>query len=313
MQNSRDSNSLWTESIRWKLHQFRTGFALLGILICFGALWLCWNTGIGMEKSTDGKTISAVADPAKITKSFPALALTRADGEDYNVDAERIDLGTRFRKCTIKSGGNYRLTGSLNGQLYIEAEEQVVHLYLENAKIVSKSGPAIYVKSAGKLLITAVEGTENSISDSGDYRQEEDAEACIYAPCDLTINGYGSLKVLGLYKDAVYSSDILKLLNAQLTVRCKRTGFHGTDGILVQNADIQIESEKNGFRTTKKGRDGKGNIVITQSRISSIAGRVTFDIARADLYAAASWIYDKSIVDTYSVGGKVYIEEGCLQ
>lgn len=157
-------------------------------------------------------------------------------------------------------------------------------MFFDNVAVTSKTGPAIYCQGANKLIITLLPGTENRISDSGSYRADAELEACIYSECDLTINGTGELVVNGYYKDAIQSKDIVKILDGVDTIKCKRTGIHGNDGILISGGEFSI-----------------------------IAGRYAFVAAKADLLVYNCTVFERNIVNTYDVGGTTSIQEGCVQ
>ena len=285
--------------------------ALLLLLLC-GALVLCWKVGRSYENRHTPSTPEIPLSEETLREAFPRLAVTRADHDTEAEDAERVDLLQAGEELLI-SGGNRELTGRLAGRIRIAAEEQTVHLILAGVNLTSAEGPAIWVESAGKVIITLKDGTENYISDSGDYRKTPGVEACIYSEADLTLNGKGSLTVSGLYRDAIRSKNVVKVLDGKITIRCKRSGIHGTDGIYVAGGELDISSEKNGLRTTKNGADGRGNLVIAGGDHRIIAGKHAFLVGRGDLYIYDCSIFEKSVVSPWNVGGEVRVQSGCIQ
>jgi hypothetical protein len=247
--------------------------------------------------------------------TFPYLALTELDKKTEPEAAVEIMLDDYEDEVVLDKAGEYILSGSLYGHIVVEAKEQNVHLFLNNVLITSKGGPAIMVPdgSADKLIITVMEGTDNAISDNGDFRAYDEYEAAIEASCDITLNGTGSLSVNGYYKDAIRSHDIIKILDGAYAIKCKRNGIMGNDGVHVNGGTMTISSEKNGLKTSKKGEDGRGNIVISGGEISIIAGRYAFATTKADIYIYNCMVNNKSIVSTYDCGGVMRIEEGCVQ
>ena len=290
--------------------------ALGGALaLLIGALVLCWVVGTRHERAkVPAKPVSPIAEEV-LAADFPRLAVTRADQDTEMTDAVPVDLSQEQDELLITAGGKYRLSGKLNGRIRVDAEEQTVHLFLDGVTVNAGEGPALWTESAGKLILTLTEGSENSFTDSGRYQNYigAGAEACVYSRADLTVNGSGKLTVTGLYKDAIRSSNVVKILDGNLTIRCKRTGVHGSDGIRVSGGSVSISSEKNGFRTTKSGADGRGNLVVSGGSHRVIAGRYAFLVARGDLYIYDCTILDKSVVSTYSAGGQVSIQSGCFQ
>lgn len=286
-------------------------FAVL-VVLC-AALALCWVIGSRYEKNRLPREAEIPMTAEEMDQQFPLLALTRADQETDSSSVQNLDLSSFDKECIILEGGAYRLTGSLNGVVRVAAEEQTVHLILDNAIVTAPQGPALLVESAGKVILTLPEGTRSSFSDSGHYPNGTGEEACVSSHSDLTVNGSGALTVNGLYKDAVRSKNVIRIAGGEITIKCKRTGIHAADGILVAGGKLNISSEKNGLKTTKSGADGRGNVVISGGEHRFIAGRHAFLVGRGDLYIYHCLIYDKSIVSTCSVGGKTRIQSGCIQ
>lgn len=282
------------------------------VLLC-AALALCWVIGKSYEPSVrSGETELPLTEAEAAELHFPLLALTRADQDTEGEGALDLDLSACTGECLITEGGTFRLRGSLNGTLRIAAEEQTVHLLLDNVTVTSPSGPALLAESAGKLILTLPENTVSTFSDSGRYAGSDD-EACVSCRADLTINGKGALVVNGFYKDAVRSAGVVRIPEGEITIKCKRTGIHGADGIFVGGGKLNISSEKHGLRTTKSGAEGRGSLVVAGGDHRIIAGRYAFLTARGDLYVYRCRIYDTSIVSTYSVGGQVRIQSGCFK
>lgn len=286
---------------------------LLAVLCC--ALAGCWIIGKRHEQGQAPKAEPEIPmSEEEFRENFPYLAVTRADHETDSGEAQPLDLsGQKEGSELLISGGSWILSGKMTGRIRIDAEEQTVHLILDGVNLLSKEGPAIWAESAGKVIITLKEGTENVISDAGDYRKTPDLEACIQSNADLTFNGTGALTVSGLYKDAIRSKNVVKVLDGQITLRCKRSGIHGTDGIHVTGGELDISSEKNGLRTTKNGIDGRGDLVIAGGSHRIIAGRHAFLVGRGDLYIYDCTIQEKSVVSTWNVGGEARVQGGCIQ
>ena len=290
--------------------QLRRGLLLLILMLLLAALGLCWFTGDRYERS---RAPQAPELPVTVEEDFPLLTLTRADHETGEEGAVSLNLSSYEGECLISDGGVYRLSGNLKGVIRVAAEEQTVRLILDSVTVTSPEGPALLAESAGKLILTLPEGSASAFSDSGRFSAASGEEACISCHAPLTINGTGSLTVNGLYKDAIRSRDIVRVPGGQITVTCKRTGIHGSDGIVIEGGALNISSEKYGMRTTKSGAGGRGNLIITGGDHQIIAGRHAFLVSRGDLYISGCRIQDKSVVSTADVGGKTFIQSGCIQ
>lgn len=274
------------------------------IILCILLLWLFWGLGRAWEPDGEGKT----ADYGDVSTMF--LDITPAERQTQPENPRRFDLSDS--DFAIIEGGEYYLTGSRDSTLKIDAPGQTVHLYLDNVAMKAKEGPAIACLRGEKLIITALADTENILADSGIYDLQLEQTACVDVDCDLILNGSGKINVTGLYKDAVRSSDRLKLLDIQLDIRCKRTGLHGNDGIAAENTGIVIAAEKNGFRTTKKGAEGRGSIVIQGGNLSVTAGRYAFLAEKGNIYLADCVLNLRSVLSDFGGEGSVYAQEGVL-
>lgn len=283
------------------------------LIILISVLVICWKVGTDYEVSAAKEQVEIPSSAAGLEENYSYLAATQFDQETEISDPVDVDLSHVKDGYELTSGGQFRLTGELRGTLVINAPEQNVHLFLDNVSITSKSGPALFCQDASKLVITLMPNTENVISDSGSYHADTQIEACIYSECDLTINGTGMLVVNGYYKDAIRSKDVAKILDGTYTITCKRTGIHGNDGVLISGGNLKISSEKYGIKTTKEGAEGRGNLIISGGELSVIAGRYAFVVTQADLMIYNCAVFDRSIVDTYNVGGTANIQEGCVQ
>ena len=286
---------------------------ILILIMLLLALFFCWEIGTVYETAVAKRPVDFPANEDEMQKNFPYLSVNQLDRETEMTDPVKIDLSKIDDGYEITEGGHYHLTGELRGTLVISATEQNVHLFFDNVSITSVIGPAIYCHDTNKLVITLMPDSENTVSDSGKYHADTEIESCIYSECDLTFNGTGELSVNGYYKDAIRSKDTVKILDGIYTIRCKRTGIHGTDGISVSGGDFMISSEKNGLKTTKSGDEGRGNMIISGGKFSIIAGRYAFVVDQANLLIYDCSVFDRSVVNTYDVGGIMNIQEGCVQ
>ncbi|MBQ7840193.1 MAG: carbohydrate-binding domain-containing protein [Lachnospiraceae bacterium] len=269
-----------------------------------------------------GTAVAAESDAAAVV-DVSRYEITSSDYETEGADYIEIDLEQNERKSgiteqssalyswngqqlKISQAGDYVLNGSLDGSVTVSVcNDEVVHLILNNVEIHSQSGPAIYVEKAAKVILTAADGTENTISDTVVY--DEDNQACIFSNVDLTINGSGVLNVYGYHEDAIRSKDLLKVINTNLFVKANNDGLRGNDGVIVFNSDTSIESEGTGIRSVSD----KDMVMIQGGICKVIAGEnavaanrhVSIHDSQADLY---------SVEETVKCSGIRDIEEGIL-
>lgn len=242
----------------------------------------------------------------------PQIKLTNADMDTGEAGASSVDLNKVERICRIDQPGTYILSGELWGSIQIDVQDQIVRLILNGVTVNATTASALEVISAGKVILTVKDGTTNSFKDTAEYLEVTEADACIYSPCDLTINGGGTLNVTGYFKDAIHTKDILKILNGNCFVQSKRDGLHGNDGIVVRCQALTVQSERNGLNSTKSGKPGKGNVEIQGSECSLIGGKYSISCA-ADLHIADSSVYMVGVHGQMQVQGASYIAEGSLK
>lgn len=170
---------------------------------------------------------------------------------------------------TISTAGTYIVSGNLaDGSITVTtSEDDKVQIVLNGVKIASSSGPAIDIQSADKCFITLAEGTQNSLSDGSAFTSE-DANACIYATCDLTINGSGSLDVSGNYRHGVFSKDDLVVYGGSINVSAVEDGLNGKDSVKIGAGDISIDSGADGVKSSKSTNPEKGFVYVSGGSLS---------------------------------------------
>lgn len=264
----------------------------------------------GCAGSTEETEESRTGDSAHEPES--AFCVTSADLDTDASDAVLIDLSDYRNEYVIREAGNYILSGSLNGSIKIDAEEQIVHLFLDDVYVQAAYGPAISALSAGKVIITLLPGSVSTLSDSGYYSSDSEENACVYSNCDLTVNGSGILNINGFYKDGIHSKDIVKLLGGEVVILAKRNGIRGNDGILLSMGQLTVESEGNGLQSSKTGKAGKGTIEMAGGSISIIAGEYAVTSAD-DLYIHDCRLYTNAVISDFNIAGESFIQEECME
>ena len=250
-------------------------------IILAGALALFMLVGCGAAPATSAETPagSSAAETAQstgITASVVEEAVSKRDASGEYEAAEAVTLDPDG-DLTITEAGVYVLSGSYEGMIVIEAgEEDKVQLVLENAYLTNEDGPAICVKSADKVFLTAAEGTVNTISDGEDYTlTDEDTtlDAAVFSKEDLTINGAGKLTISGNCKHAVVSKDDLVITAKDLTVTAANVGLDGKDSVTLSEAAVSITAGSDGIRSENGTDADKGFVYVTNSALTVVSGK----------------------------------------
>lgn len=117
---------------------------------------------------------------------------------DLSAPKEADGVKVSGSTVTITEAGTYVLSGTLtDGQVIIDAgDEDDVRLVLENASITCTTTAPIYAKNADKVIISLPENTESTVTDTVTGTDGNDElTAAIFAKCDLSVNGTGTLNV----------------------------------------------------------------------------------------------------------------------
>lgn len=153
--------------------------------------------------------------------------------------------------ATISKPGTYRISGTMtDGQIIVDSEAKgEVRLILDGADLTCKNSSPIYIMQASATVIELAPGTENILTDSGDYEvnAEDEPDACIFSKDDLTIEGEGSLAVTGNYGGGIHGKDKVVMDADTVSVKAETDGITGKDGLSVKGGTILIESGEKGF------------------------------------------------------------------
>ncbi len=167
---------------------------------------------------------------------------------------------------TITSAGTYVLTGSLsNGQVIVDVgDEEKVQLVLSNADITCSGSAALYCRNADKVFVTTAENTENSLSSVDEFTTTEDSnvDAAVFAKCDLTLNGSGTLTVSCSAGHGIVSKDDLVITCGDYRIEAAKQGLSGKDSVRIAGGDFTIISGTDGIHSENDTED-EGFIFIS--------------------------------------------------
>ncbi len=203
-----------------------------------------------------------------------------------------MDNGT----ITITAEGVYLISGTLNdGQIIVDAgDTDKVQLVLAGADITSSTSAAIYALEADKVFITLAEGTENILTNGGEYVAIDDnnIDAVVFAKTDLTLNGSGSLTINAQAGHGVVSKDDLVITGGIYTITAASHGLDGKDSVAIAGGTFAITSGKDGIHAENSDdaslgwlyiQDGSFNITAQGDAISA-QGALQIDGGTFDLY-----------------------------
>ena len=272
----------------------------VGILLLCAALMSACSTNSTTPQSEAGSSTSTTSETTSQGAAVQLASAKLSDlvtfDEEDSVTAWTADQATEIAlagtsavvegigaeskdgSVTITEAGTYVLSGKLSdGQIVVNNQDEgTVRLVLNGVNITDSDSAGIYIKEAGKVIITLEEGTENSVSDGATYVYEDGAtdepSAAIFSKADLTINGTGKLSVTANNNDGITSKDDLKIMNGKIEVQAADDGIVGKDLVAVQDGEFSITAEGDGVKSTNDTETDKGFVAIAAGTFDIKAG-----------------------------------------
>ena len=228
--------------------------------------------GSADAENTSGKTEMTVEEmQAAIDEAMSDAAIDITDmftkrdlaGNYDESEAVKITLSGKTAACnssnvqiedgvvTIKAAGVYVLSGTFtDGTIVVDAgDDDKVQLVLDGVSITAADYAAIYAKNADKVFVTLAEGAGNSLTVSGDYVQTDDnnVDAVIFAKCDLTLNGTGSLTVKDNTGHGIVSKDDLVVTGGTYTIYSQDHCLNGKDSVRIADGTFNLSCDEDGI------------------------------------------------------------------
>ena len=218
------------------------------------------NTSVKTEMTVEEMQAAideAMSDAAiDITDMFTKRDLAGTYDES---EAVKITLSGKTAACdssnvhiedgvvTIKAAGVYVLT---DGTVVVDAgDDDKVQLVFDGVSITAADYAAIYAKNVDKVFVTLTEGTENTLTVSGDYVQTDDnnVDAVIFAKCDLTLGGSGSLTVKDTTGHGIVSKDDLVVTSGTYTIDSQDHCLNGKDSVRIADGTFTLTCDEDGI------------------------------------------------------------------
>ncbi|MBQ7647384.1 MAG: carbohydrate-binding domain-containing protein [Clostridia bacterium] len=238
-------------------------------------------------KTSKGQTAATTASSAAsvISDTYGSFTLSTSNGKFTR-------SGSVYN---ITSSGTYILSGTLNGQITVNAgEKDAVELELNGAEISCSTDSPIKLLSADKVEISAKADTKNIITDSRSAKtsdNETQGEGAIYAKTDLKIKGSGSLTVTGSYNNGIHTTKDLTIQKLTLKVTSFNNALKGNDSVTVKSGNVTaISTNGDGIKTENTDQDKNG---ITRGDVTVTGGTLTVYAADDGIQAAHSFEMSK--------------------
>ena len=253
--------------------------ALAMIIVCMAVFVGCKATNEGSTDTTSDTSVETLTeDPAvDATEVFEGVTEATGDFTIETVDGAYSQVGSIY---TLTAAGTYTLSGSLTGQIFVDAgEDDEVEIVLNGVTITYGSDSPIKVVSADKVEISAKKDTENVIKDTRTAKtvdSETQGEGAISADCDLKLKGNGVLVVEAAYNNGVHTTKDLTVKNLSLKVTAVNNALKGKDSLTVESGTLVLISTKgDGIKTedtdlSSKGKQ-RGTVTIADGSVTIYA------------------------------------------
>ena len=255
------------------------------------------TSAISTSTSSDSDTKSKTADSfstdvkngAKLAEDthYSAKDLTWDSSSEVTIDLSNPTatdgVTVSDGVITITKAGNYKLSGTYEGQIKVEAaDSDMVRLILDNVTITNSTGAAINVVEADEVVIYTASGSTNTVSDGSFYSDTASGspDAAIYSKSDLTLAGEGTLKVEGKYEEGIHTTDGLVIASGTLEVTAANTGIKGKDYVDILDGTVTVTATKDGIKATNDTDGNRGWVRLSGGTVNISAGDDGFKAER---------------------------------
>ena len=258
------------------------GVLVLSTMLAVTSLAACGtkNTSTSTGSSSNTKTVSSSDmftkrdldssyDESKATKVKLSDSKTTVSGDGAKYSSEN-----GVNTVTITKEGTYILSGELNGQIVVDTDKTAkVQIVLNGVAISSESTAAIQVKQADKVFLTLAKGSENTLTETGEFASDDSStvDGVIFSKDDLTINGTGSLKISTASGHGVVSKDDLVIASGTIDITSSGHGLQGKDSVRIADGTITINSSNDGIHSENKDDSSLGFVYIKDGTIKITA------------------------------------------
>ena len=229
-------------------------------------------------KGSSANVISGSEKSAPDDNASPVLEASSEDLEAaFNInEAEKIVLDDVSKTVTISSSGTYYITGSSSdAMILIEADkDDTVRLILSDVELTNPDSAPLYVKQAGKVVLT-LDG-KSSLTNGGVFKSidENDIDAVLYSKDDLTVNGDGSLDITSPAGHAIVCKDSMAVTGGNISLNAGDDGINTNDSFLMTGGTVNVTAgddcihtdgimQIDGGTVTLKGAEGLEATLIT--------------------------------------------------
>ena len=254
------------------------GVLVLSTMLAVTSLAACGtkstSTSTGSSSSTKTVSSSDMFTKRDLDSSYDESKATKVKLSDSKTtvsgDGAKYSSENGVNTVTITKEGTYILSGELNGQIFVDTDKTAkVQIVLNGVTISSESTAAIQVKQADKVFLTLAKGSENTLTETGEFASDDSStvDGVIFSKDDLTINGTGSLKISTASGHGVVSKDDLVIASGTIDITSSGHGLQGKDSVRIADGTITISSSNDGIHSENKDDSSLGFVYIKDGTI----------------------------------------------
>ena len=224
--------------------------------------------------------------------------LIQLDGKTAKVNDSSVSVQDGM--ITISKEGVYIVSGTLkDGMIIVDSGDlSKTQIVLNQADITAKSSAAVYVKSADKVFLTCMKGTENTLTNSGGFEPLDDTDigGTVFSKQDLTLNGEGSLTIVSPSGHGIVAKDDLMITGGSYNVQSASHGVSANDSVRFTNSNMTIDAGKDGIHSENNEDDSLGYVYIK-------SGSLNIEAEGDGISAASDLQIDDGVFNVSAGGG----------
>ena len=177
------------------------------------------------------------------------------------------------RDVVIESAGTWVLHGSAsNVMICVDiGENDELRLIMDGVNISNRDRPCIYVKKAGKLIVTVASDSTLSVHDSFWKDSKLKGNGVIYSRSDLTLNGDARLTVTSM-KNGIVCKDKLRITGGNYVISAGSKAIAADNAIWIMDGSFRLTAGTDGLHAENEEDDRKGSIFIGGGSLEIEAG-----------------------------------------
>ena len=152
-------------------------------------------------------------------------------------------------------------------------ENEKVQLVLGGVNITNSTSSPLYIRSAEKVFVTLVDGTENTLANAGTFEAIDDnnINAAIYSKQDLTFNGGGMLTVTSPAGHGISCKDDLVFTDGSYVITSASHALDANDSVRIKDGVFTLYAGKDGIHVENSDDTEKGFLYISDGAFSITA------------------------------------------